>query len=80
MGREIIGTVMEKGYHPPPGAMNRYWCYLLVETPAGARVRVRLHQTLEGEIAVGDKVRFRKPWRKNKRVRDVQRLGGEVPG
>ncbi|MHC4188845.1 MAG: hypothetical protein ACYTBX_08595 [Planctomycetota bacterium] len=72
MAREIIGTVIEKAYHPPPGAPNKYWCYLIVETQSGERVNVRLHQRLHNKITIGDEIRFSKPWRGNKRVRAIR--------
>jgi hypothetical protein len=75
MGKEITGTVIEKAYHPPPGAPNKYWCYLMVETESGSRVNVRLHQKIHDVITVGDRVGFKKPWRKNKRVRNVEVIG-----
>lgn len=75
MGKEITGTVIEKAYHPPPGAPDRYWCYLMVETESGVRVNVRLHQKIHDRITVGDRVGFKKPWRKNKCVRNVQVVG-----
>ena len=75
MGKEITGIVIEKAYHPPPGAPNKYWCYLMIETESGERVNVRLHQKIHDKITFGDKIRFSKPWRKNKRLRDVQIIG-----
>ncbi len=75
MGKEITGIVIEKTYHPPPGAPDRYWCFLMVETNSGKRVNVRLHQRIHDKITIGDKIQFSKPWRKNKRVRDVQVIG-----
>ena len=70
----VSGTVIEKSYLPPPGAMDRYWCYLLVEAESGDRVSVRLHQDIHDKIVNGDKIRFVKPRRKHKRVKDVQIL------
>lgn len=75
MGKEIAGIVIEKTYHPPPGAPAKYWCYLMVETESDERVNVRLHQTIHDKITIGDKVRFNEPWRKTKRVRNVQIIG-----
>lgn len=72
MGKELTGIVIEKAYHPPPGAPDKYWCYIMVETESGGRVNVRLHQKRHDKITIGDKIRFSKPWRKNKRLRDVQ--------
>jgi hypothetical protein len=72
MGREVTGIVIEKAYHPPPGAPDRYWCYLMIETEVGERTNVRLHQSLHNRISIGDRVRFTKPWRENKRVRDLE--------
>lgn len=72
MGAIVTGTVIEKAYHPPPGAPDKYWCYLLVETESGERVSVRLHQKVHDRITVGDTVSFEKPWRKEKRVKDIQ--------
>ena len=74
MGKEITGVVIEKAYHPPPGAPDKYWCYLMVETGSGQRVNIRLHQKIHDKITIGDKIHFIKPLRKNKRVRDVQIL------
>ena len=76
MGKDITGIVIEKAYHPPPGAPDKYWCYLLVETESGDRVNIRLHQKIHDKIIIGDKVHFSKPWRKDKRVRDVKVIGG----
>ena len=75
MGKQVTGIVVEKAYHPPPGAPDKYWCYLIVETKIGKRVNVRLHQKIHDKITIGDAIRFSKPWRKNKRVRDVQVIG-----
>ena len=75
MSKEVTGTVIEKAYHPPPGAPDKYWCYLMVEAESGQRVNVRLHQRLHNKITIGDQIRFSKPFRKNKRVRDVQVIG-----
>jgi len=75
MGKEITGTVIEKAFHPPIGAPDKYWCYLVVETESGERVSVRLHQKIHDKITIADKIRFSMPWRKNKRVLDVQVIG-----
>lgn len=75
MGKEITGIVVEKAYRPPLGAPDKYWCYLMVEAESGARVSVRLHQKIHDRITVGDRVGFKKPWRKNKRVRKVEVIG-----
>lgn len=72
MGKQIKGHVIEKAYHPPAGAPSRYWCYLMVETESGERFNVRLHQKVHDQITVGDHIQFKKPFRKNKRVRDIQ--------
>lgn len=72
MGKSVTGTVIEKTYHPPVGAPDKYWCYIMVETDSKERVNVRLHQKVHDKITVGDHVRFVKPWRKNKRVKDIQ--------
>jgi hypothetical protein len=74
MGQEITGTVIEKAYHPPPGAPDKYWCYLMVETDSGKRVNIRLHQKIHDKITVGDRICFNKPWRQNKRVEDIEIL------
>lgn len=74
MGKLITGVVMEKFYNPPPGAPDKYWCYLLVQTELGERVSVRLHQKVHDKITFGDKISFEKPWRDNKRVKDIQIL------
>lgn len=76
MGRSVVGTVIEKAYHPPPGAPDKYWCYLMVETESGERVNVRLHQKLHDRITIGDRVQFEPPWRKNKRVKDMRVVRG----
>lgn len=68
----VEGIVIEKSYLPPPGAPAKYWCYLMVETPKKDRVRIRLHQSIHEKFAIGDHVKFDKPWRKNKRVRSVK--------
>jgi hypothetical protein len=72
MGKAVAGVVIEKAYHPPPGAPDRYWCYIMVETATGERVNIRLHQKVHDKITFGDRVQFEKPWRKNKRVKDIQ--------
>ena len=71
MSKEINGTVVEKTYHTPPGAPDKYWCYLVVAAESGERVNIRLHQKIHDQILVGDQINFEKPWRKNKRVKDV---------
>ena len=76
MGKRVVGTVIEKAYHPPPGAPSKYWCYLMVETDSGRRVNIRLHQRVHDKITIGDRVQFEKPWRKNKRVKDVRVVRG----
>lgn len=75
MGNKTSGVVIEKRYDPPPGAPNRYWCFLMVEQPSGKRVTIRLHQKLHDKIAVLDEIAFEMPWRKNKRVRAVEVTG-----
>jgi hypothetical protein len=75
MGKEVTGIIIEKAYHPPTGAPDKYWCYLIVETKKGTRVNVRLHQKIHDKFTIGDAIRFSKPWRKNKRVKDVQVIG-----
>jgi uncharacterized OB-fold protein len=72
MGKPVVGTVIEKAYHPPPGAPDKYWCYIMVETESRGRVNIRLHQKVHDKITIGDRVQFEKPWRKNKRVKDIQ--------
>jgi hypothetical protein len=72
MGKEIVAVVIEKTYRPPPGAPDKYWCYLMVETETGDRENLRLHQKLHDKIVLGDKIAFSKPWRKNKRVRNIR--------
>jgi len=74
MGKEMTVPVIEKTYHPPPGAPDKYWCYLLVEDESGKRVKISLHQKVHDTIAVGDKIHFEKPLRPNKRVRKVERV------
>lgn len=75
MGKDITGIVIEKAYHPPPGAPDKYWCYLMVETESGERVNIRLHQRIHDKITIGGKVHFSKPWRKDKRVKEVKIIG-----
>lgn len=74
MARKIEGEVIEKTYQPPPGAPSKYWCYLMVETDSGERVSIRLHQSLHDQLTVGDRLRFDKPMRKNKRVKKIDRV------
>ena len=74
MAASIDGSVVGKDYRPPPGAPSKYWCYLIVDTDSGERVNIRLHQSIHEKFAIGDRVRFTKAWRANKRVRDVQRI------
>lgn len=76
MGRRIEGEIIEKSYQPPPGAPNKYWCYLMVETESGERVNIRLHQKVHDKVTVGDRVRFDQPKRKNKRVKDLDLVRG----
>jgi uncharacterized OB-fold protein len=76
VGRRIVGEVLEKTYRPPPGAPSKYWCYVMVETESGERMSIRLHQKVHDKITVGDRVRFEKPWRENKRVKDVDVVRG----
>lgn len=75
MGEEITGVVIEKAYHPPPGAPDMYWYYLMVQTESGKRVSIRLHPKVHDKITIGDKIRFEKLWRKNTRVKDIQIVG-----
>lgn len=75
MAKQTTGTVVEKAYHPPIGAPDKYWCFLIVETKAGERVNIRLHQKIHDKITTGDAIRFNNPWRKNKRVKNVQLIG-----
>jgi len=76
MGKEITGIVIEKTYRPPLGAMGvSDYCYLMVEAMSGERVSIRLHRKVHDKITIGDKIRFSKPWRKKKRVGDVQVIG-----
>lgn len=72
MGKEVTGTVIEKSFRPPPGAPDKYWCYLLVQEQSGNRVAIRLHQKNIDRVTIGDELRFSKPWRKNKRVRSLE--------
>lgn len=69
---QITGTVIEKAYHPPQGAPDKYWCYLMVELESGKRINIRLHQGVHDKVTVGDCVSFTKPWRRNKRVKDMR--------
>jgi hypothetical protein len=72
MAETVKGKVREKAYHPPPGAPDKYWCYVVVETESGPRLRVRLHQRVQEKILIGDTISFKKPRRKNKRVAAVR--------
>ena len=74
MAGEYVGTVIEKDFLPPPGAPAKYWCYVLVQGESGERTKIRLHQKIVDNVTIGDQIRFSKPWRKNKRVRDVEIL------
>ena len=74
MAKTVVGTIIEKSYRPPPGAPSNYWCYIMVETEYGERVNVRLHQSVHDKITIGDRVQFEKPWRKNKRVKQINRV------
>ena len=76
MGKTIVGIVIEKTYHPPPGAPNKYWCYIMVEDESVGRVSIRLHQKVHDKITIGDHVKFDKSWRKNKRVKKIQLMRG----
>lgn len=78
MSKEITGVVIEKAYHPPAGAPDRYWCYLMVETESGERVNIRLHQKMHDQVTIGDRIRFSKPRRKHKRIKDIQVLGRQT--
>lgn len=75
MGKQVTGVVIEKSYQPPAGAPSKYWCYLMVETESGDRLTIRLHQKVHDKITIGDQIRFEKPWRKGKRVKDIKILG-----
>jgi hypothetical protein len=46
----------------------------MVENKPGDRVTIRLHQKVQDKVTIGDQVRFEKPWRKHKRVKDIQRV------
>ena len=75
MGKDITGVVIEKNYRPPPGAPAKYWCYLIVEDVMERRVTIRLHQKIHDRFVIGDTVQFSRPWRKNKRVRNIKKAG-----
>ena len=72
MAKRVIGTIIEKSYQPPIGAPSKYWCYIMVEDAPGDRVTIRLHQKVHDKVTIGDQVRFEKPWRKHKRVKDIR--------
>jgi hypothetical protein len=74
MSRPITGVVVAKDFLPPPGAPPKYWCYLTVETDSGDRVKIRVHQSSVDAAVIGDRVRFTKPGRSNKRVKDIARI------
>jgi hypothetical protein len=42
MSQEMTGTVIEKSFRPPPGAPNKYWCYLMVNMESGERVNPKI--------------------------------------
>jgi ASC-1-like (ASCH) protein len=44
----------------------------MIDVPDGQRVTIRLHQQKVEQVAIGDTVRFTKPWRKHKRVKDIE--------
>jgi hypothetical protein len=74
MGRTMSGVVVARDFMPPPGAPPKYWCYLTVDADTGERVKIRLHQSRADVAVVGDRVRFTRPARGNKRVKDVARI------
>lgn len=74
MAKEMTGTVIEKSFRPPPGAPDKYWCYLMVESESGKRVTIRMHQKRVDHVTIGDSIRFSKPWRKNKRVKHIEMI------
>lgn len=69
MGKEMIGTVIEKSFQPPPGAPDKYWCYLMIDVESGERETIRLHKKQVDRVTIGDRIRFIKPWRRNKTVK-----------
>jgi hypothetical protein len=79
MAQEMTGTVIEKSFRPPPGAPNKYWCYLMVNTESGERITIRLHQKHVNRVTTGDRIRFSKPWRNNKRTKDLEVLERAEP-
>lgn len=72
MGKEMIGTVIEKSFRPPPGAPAKHWCYLMIETDSGERVTIRVHKKYIDQVTIDDRISFTKYFRKNKKVRNVQ--------
>lgn len=69
MGKEMTGTIIEKSFQAPPGAPVKYWCYMMVETAFGERVTIRLDKKQVDLVTIGDRIRFSKPWRRNKSVK-----------
>lgn len=75
MAREMVGTVIEKWFDVPLGASGaRNYCYVMIQSESGERVSIRLHRKVVDQVTIGDRIRFSKPWRKSKRVKDVQIL------
>jgi hypothetical protein len=74
MGEEMKGKIIDKNFQPPMGSPTKYWCFLIIETDNSERVTIRLHHRRNDKFVVGDMVRFSKPWRRNKPVKDIQRI------
>lgn len=66
MGKEMTGTIIEKSFRPPPGAPEKYWCYLMIDTEHGGRITIRIRKKYVDRVTIGDRIRFIKHWRKNK--------------
>lgn len=72
MAKDMIGTVIEKNFRPPPGGPDKYWCYLMIQAKSRERITIRLHKKYVDHVTIGDQIRFSKPWRKNKCVKDLE--------
>jgi uncharacterized Tic20 family protein len=71
---KTVGTVNEKNFRPPSGKPAESWCYLKVELESGEVITIRLHKKHVNRVKTGDRIRFSKPWRKNKPVKRLKVL------
>lgn len=69
MAEEITGAIIEKGFRPPIGIP-----YLMIDVPNGPRMTIVVRQSVFDQVTFGDVVRFKKPWRKNKAVKNIEIL------